>query len=91
LPNSDESRVLTYLRRAADEEVLVAINFSNRPFFGSVEVGGTPGFADVTPDVGPPLPPDAPAPEQSARKRRVGLPALALDAWGYRIFRRSLK
>ncbi|HEY2974031.1 MAG TPA: alpha-amylase family glycosyl hydrolase [Pyrinomonadaceae bacterium] len=91
LPNSDESRVLTFLRRAEDEEVLVAINLSNRPFFGSVEVGGTAGFADVTPDIGPPLPPDAPAPEQSARKRRVGLPTLALDAWGYRIFRRSLK
>jgi hypothetical protein len=49
------------------------------------------GFADATPDVGPPLPPDAPAPQQSARKRMVGLPALALDAWGYRIFRRALK
>jgi cyclomaltodextrinase len=91
LPNSDESRVLTYLRRADDEEVLVAVNLSNRPFFGSVEVGGTTGFADVTPDVGPPLPPDAPAPEQLARKRRVGLPVLALEAWGYRIYRRPFK
>ena len=26
------------MRRAGNEEVLVAINFSNRPFFGSVEV-----------------------------------------------------
>jgi cyclomaltodextrinase / maltogenic alpha-amylase / neopullulanase len=91
LRNSDESRVLTYARRTPDEEVLVAINLSNRPFFGSVEAGGASGFSDVTPDVGPPLPPDAPAPEQSARKRTVGLPALALDAWGYRIFRRKLK
>ena len=91
LPNSDESRVLTYLRRAEDEEVLVAINLSNRPFFGSVEVGGSASFADVTPDIGPPMPPDAPAPEQSARKRMVGLPVLALDAWGYRIFRRPLR
>jgi cyclomaltodextrinase len=91
LPNSDESRVLTYIRRAADEEVLVAVNLSNRPFFGAVEVGSPAGFGDVTPDVGPPLPPDAPAPEQSARKRAVGLPVLALDAWGYRIFRRPLK
>jgi glycosidase len=91
LPNSDESRVLTYIRRAADEEVLMAINLSNRPFFGSVEVGGGSAFADVTPDIAPPLPPDAAAPEPSARKRTVGLPALALDAWGYRIYRRSLK
>ena len=90
LRNSDESRVVTYLRRTADEEVLVAINFSNRPFFGSVETTGAAGYADVSPDVGPPLPPDAPAPDQSARKRMVGLPVLALDAWGYRIYRRPV-
>jgi len=89
LRNSDDSRLVTYLRRTADEEVLVAINFSNRPFSGSVEAPGGGGFTDVTPDVGQPLPPDAPAPDQAARKRVVGLPALALDAWGYRIFRRS--
>jgi len=35
--NSDEARVVTFVRRAAGEEVLVAINFSNRPFFGWVE------------------------------------------------------
>ncbi len=91
LHNSDESRVVTYLRRAPDEEVLVAINFSNRPFFGSVETTGAAGYADVTPDVRSPLPPDAAAPEPSARKRTVGLPVLALDAWGYRMYRRPLK
>ena len=91
LANSDESRVLTYLRRTPDEEVLVAINLSNRPFFGSTEVASAPTYVDVTPDVGAPLPPDAPAPERAARKRLVGLPALSLDAWGYRIFRRALK
>ncbi len=91
LRNSDEARVLTYIRRTEDEEVVVAINLSNRPFFGSVEVGGAASFADITPDIGPSLPPDVPAPERSARKRTVGLPALALDAWAYRIFRRPLK
>jgi glycosidase len=34
--NSDEARVVTFVRRAANDEVLVAINFSNRPFSGSV-------------------------------------------------------
>ena len=34
--NSDESRVVTFVRRAEGEEVLVAINFSNRPFSGTV-------------------------------------------------------
>jgi glycosidase len=90
LRNSDETRVVTYSRRSNEEEVVVAINFSNQPFTGTIEVGGT-GFADVTPDVQPPLPPDAPAPQRSARARVVGLPALALDAWGYRVFRRALK
>src|SRR6267143_207558 len=89
LRNSEDSRLVTYLRRSTDEEVLVAINFSNRPFSGSVEAPSGAGFTDVTPDVGQPLPPDAPAPDQAARKRVVSLPALALDAWGYRIFRRA--
>ena len=39
LKNSDESRVVTFVRRAKGEEVLVAINFSNRPFTGRV-IGG---------------------------------------------------
>jgi len=91
LRNSDESQMVTYLRRSPNEEVLVAINFSNRPLFGSVEApAGTP-FVDVTPDVGPPLPPDAPVPEEPVRKQAVGLPAISLNAWGYRIFRRSAK
>jgi len=91
LHNSDESRVVTYVRRAPGEDVLVAINFSNRPFFGSVETAGSSGYADVTPDVGPPLPPDVFAPEQTSMKHTVGLPVIALDAWGYRFYRRSLK
>jgi len=94
LSNSDESRVLTYARRsagAAGEEILVAINLSNRPFTGSVNVGKRGTFVDVTPDVDPPLPPDAPAPERTARKRAVTLPTLSLDAWGYRMFRRSTR
>ena len=36
LKNSDEARVVTFVRRAGNEAVLVAINFSNRPFAGSV-------------------------------------------------------
>jgi cyclomaltodextrinase / maltogenic alpha-amylase / neopullulanase len=89
LRNSDEAHVVTYLRRSRSEEVLVAINFSNNPFVGFVETSEAADFADVTPDIAPPLPPDAPAPVRAARQRIVGLPALALDAWGYRIFRRQ--
>ena len=62
LRNSDDARIVTFLRRSADEQVLVAINFSNQPFFGAVEVVNPAAFGS-------------------------GLPVLALDPWGYRIFR----
>jgi cyclomaltodextrinase len=88
LANSEEAHVLTYLRRTNDDEMLIAINLSSRPFAGSVKVASGKGFIDVTPDVAAPLPPDAPAPEQAARKRIVELPALKLEPWGYRMFRR---
>jgi len=91
LHNSDEARIVTYLRRTTAEEVLVAINLSNRPFVGLVETGNGVYFMDITPDVAPPLPPDAPAPARAARVRHAGLPALALDAWGFRIYRRSIR
>ena len=70
LRNSDDARVVTFLRRAGNERVLVAINFSNRPFFGSVEVVNSGKFVDV-------------------QGGFVGLPALSLDAWQYRIFRQD--
>jgi hypothetical protein len=89
LANSDQSRVLTFIRRAAGEEVLVTINLSSRPFTGSVEISKAGRFVDLTPDIDPPLPPDAPAPERAARRREVNLPSLTLNAWGYRIFRRQ--
>ena len=73
LKNSDETRVLTFLRRQGDEEILVAINMTNAPFFGSVEAGGN--FEDVTPNL---------------EKKNVSLPAVSLDAFGYRIFRKKI-
>ncbi len=91
LRNSDDSRVLTFARRTATEEVIVAINFSSLPFSGSIESANGLAYDDASPDVGPPLPPDAPVPEFIRRKRPVTLPALFLDPWGYRIFRRALK
>jgi len=91
LRNSDESRVITYQRRSKEEEILIAINFSNRPFAGMVESGNGSSFVEITPQVAAPLAPDAPATERAARRRTAGLPALTLDNWGFRIFRRSLK
>ena len=91
LHNSDETRIVTYARLTDDEKIVVAINFSNRPFFGSVEVAGGQAFKDVTPDISQPLPPDAPAPDRPAGARTNALPALSIDAWGYRMFQRRLK
>ena len=68
LSNSAQSRVLTFMRRGEGEEVLVAINLSNRPFDGLVDFSKRGTFADITPDIDPPLPPDAPAPERAARR-----------------------
>jgi cyclomaltodextrinase len=74
LRNSDAARIVTYLRRGDGEEFLIAINFSNQPFLGLVDAVPA-GFAEVTPGVATP--------------RLPALPSLALDAWGFRIFRRS--
>ncbi|HEX8184135.1 MAG TPA: DUF3459 domain-containing protein, partial [Blastocatellia bacterium] len=82
LRNSDESRVVTYLRRAGNEEFLITINLSNHPFTGSVEVERGAAFIDVTPGL-------RDQSEKEAKPRPVALPVLALDSWGFRIFRRS--
>jgi glycosidase len=47
LKNSDESRVLTFSRKSGTEEILVAINMSSTPYFGSVEAAGS--FDELTP------------------------------------------
>jgi len=88
LRNSDESRVITYARRDATEEIVVAINFSSQLFVGTVEAPMGAGFTDITPDTREPLKTDAGAQERDRRARMSGLPVVALDPWGYRIFRR---
>ncbi|MFN2530945.1 MAG: alpha-amylase family glycosyl hydrolase [Pyrinomonadaceae bacterium] len=88
IANSDDSRVVTFERKSGTEQILVAINFSNRPFIGSIALMSAAGFEDITPDVNPPLPPDAPARREKQFARNVTLPTLSLDGWGYRIFRK---
>lgn len=75
--NSDEARVLTFARRTKDEEMLVSINFSTSPFVGIVDAPGT--WTDVTPGTAETVKPPA----------ATALPALNLEAWGVRIFRRA--
>lgn len=86
LRNSDESRVLTFTRQSSGEELLVAVNLSNTPFTGLVEANGN--FEEITPDIGPPLPPDDDK-VKAKSKTIVGLPALTLESFGYRIFRKK--
>lgn len=87
LKNSDENRVLTFARRSGTEEILVAINMTSAPFFGSVEANGN--FEEITPKVGKPLPPDDEK-AMAVGKTTNGLPALGLDSFGFRIFRRRM-
>src|SRR5215203_751960 len=63
LRNSDESRVVTFARRDEAEEVVVAINFSNRPLQLTLEAPGAP-FNDITPDTRQPPKPGEAAPER---------------------------
>lgn len=91
--NSEDARVISYLRRDAAEEILVVVNFSNRPV-SSVVDAGKQNFVDVTPDISAPVPSDATANERAARKvqnRVVMLPNVLLDAWEFRVFRRALR
>jgi len=85
LRNSDENRVLAFTRRSGKEEILVAVNMTNTPFFGSVETSAN--FDEITPNIGQPLPPDDEKAKFTA-KSSVGLPVLNLDAYAFRIFRR---
>jgi cyclomaltodextrinase / maltogenic alpha-amylase / neopullulanase len=72
LKNSDENRIVTFTRKSGNEEILVAINLTSSPFFGSIETAGN--FEDITPNV---------------ENKQVGLPAISLEGFGFRIFRRK--
>jgi hypothetical protein len=61
---------------AGSEEFLIAVNFSNQPFLGLVDVSNAPPYSEVTPAIEKP---GASSP-----------PYLSLDAWGFRIFQRTL-
>lgn len=84
--NSDENRVLTFARRSGAEELLIAVNMSSAPFMGTVETSGS--FEEITPNIGQPLPPDDER-KSAAAAKSIGLPALSLDGFGFRVFRRK--
>ena len=47
LRNSDETKLVTFLRADNTDEFLVLINFSNQPILGKVELKNAAGFATV--------------------------------------------
>jgi glycosidase len=75
LHNSDEQRVITYLRRAGSEEFLIAVNLSNTPFRGSVEAVGN--WKEIE------LPVSKPESE--------AVPFISLNAFEARIFHKEAK
>ncbi len=88
LHNSDEQHVVSFIRRSPEETDLVAVNLSNTPFRGSVEVAVSSNQpwqeVSLTPPAGSrrhPVSAAATAPLPPA------LPALSLDAFQVRIFR----
>lgn len=85
LKNSDENRVVSFTRKSGNEEMLITINLSNQPFFGSIEINGN--FEEITPNIGSPLPPDDDKIKEKTNAN-VGLPSLSLEAFGFRIFKR---
>ena len=86
LKNSDETKVLTFTRKSGNEEILVAINFSNQPFFGAVELSGN--YDEITPNIGAPLPPDDDK-MKAKSQAKAALPTISLEAFGFRIFKKK--
>ena len=88
LHNSDEQHVISFLRRSPEETDLVAVNLSNTPFRGEVEVSSSNDQRWQEVSLAPPAgakkdPAYAPASVQPIS----ALPVLSLDAFQVRIFR----
>jgi cyclomaltodextrinase len=75
LANSDESRLLSFLRADEKDELLVLINFSNQSLAGKVELKNAAGFGPV---------------EFPGVKRTEGgpLPAFRLSGFEWRVYHR---
>lgn len=73
--NGAPDRVLTFFRRGGGEEYFVAINVSNRPYAG---VANVPAGEYV----------DEPPGFDEASRNKVALPAVILNAWDFRIYRK---
>lgn len=86
IKNSDESRVVTFSRRSGSDELLVAINMTNTPFNGTVATSGQ--FEEITPQIDKPMAPDDAKPMAVTKKNSIP-PELALESYGFKVFRRK--
>ena len=82
LRNSEEQRIVTFERAVSAERLVVAVNLSSQPYSGDLEVGSEE-YEDITPRWQ-----SGSAAACTAGGCRVALPALTLQAWEFRIFRR---
>ena len=85
--SSDDDRVVSFVRRGAGEEVLVAVNLSSRPWTGTLDLPDANGYAEITPAVPLPQQPGGAVPPRLRRDDTP--PAIGLDSWGFRMFRRA--
>lgn len=76
--NSDEARILTFLRQTPDEEFLIAINFSNQPFSGKIAVEENKKFVNVTPGL-----------NQGSLPSQFNQQRFSLKPWEFQIYKAS--
>ena len=77
LQNTAPAEVVTFIRKDAKDEFLVALNLSSRVVTGSVEVSAPDGFTALKIEGMPPL-------------LKSSLPEFRLDGYEWRIYHRSL-
>jgi cyclomaltodextrinase / maltogenic alpha-amylase / neopullulanase len=82
LRNSDERRIITFERAAPGERLVMAVNLSSQKFSGIVAVENGE-YEDITPRWQP-----ASVAACPTGQCRAALPAVTLQAWEFRIFRR---
>jgi glycosidase len=82
LSNADEQHIITFERAAPGEQLVIAVNLSAETASGVVEVESGE-YEDITPRWQSAL-----AAACATDQCRVTLPAVILQAWEFRIFRR---
>ena len=79
LPNSDETKLVTFLRSDDKDELLVVINFSARPITGKVDLKNLEGFALLK------------IAGMRSSSDGESLPMFQLNGYGWRIYHRAAK